>query len=328
MRRLRRGAAKRRGAGIGLVAVGLLLGCSDVETSAPTAEPGAASATAEMVVVEPSAPRSEAPSRELPAPGSVVVSLSGRAVTVRANQVSRRAVLAELERNAGFRLKFAPGIRLEEPVTLDRVDAPLEEVLGSLLEGGAYALYFGVAPSGGRVLEQVAVGDFSATDVAADDLVARMPNRAGGTRGRASRIIARDATAEAERLERLARRRDENYARLDNDDPAIRAEAAEGLPADDSTIPALTDLAANDPDARVRKAAVSALGDAPEEDTAARDALIRALRDPDAQVVIAALNSIEWIGDASMIPYITPLLEHPNAAVRAAAEITIEILGV
>jgi HEAT repeat protein len=39
--------------------------------------------------------------------------------------------------------------------------------------------------------------------------------------------------------------------------------------------------------------------------------------------VIAALDSIEWIGDASMIPEITPLLQHPNAEVRGAAEDTI-----
>jgi HEAT repeat protein len=36
-------------------------------------------------------------------------------------------------------------------------------------------------------------------------------------------------------------------------------------------------------------------------------------------VVIAALDSLEWVGDASVIPDITPLLEHPNAEVRVAA---------
>ena len=72
---------------------------------------------------------------------------------------------------------------------------------------------------------------------------------------------------------------------------------------------------------------MSALSDAEQEDTSAIEALLRALNDPDPQVVIAALDSLEWIGDSSMIPYITPLLQHPNADVRSAAEITISFLG-
>jgi hypothetical protein len=45
------------------------------------------------------------------------------------------------------------GGRLEERVTIDAVDTPLEVVLGNLLGGGPYALYFGVAESGERLLE-------------------------------------------------------------------------------------------------------------------------------------------------------------------------------
>jgi hypothetical protein len=329
MRRARREAAKGLGAGAGpiwLVTVGLLLGCSGAEDPAPNAESGAESAAEVATPVEPGAPRSQVlPPAQL-VPGSALVSLSERGVTVRANQASRRVVLAEFERNAGLRLKFAPGTRLEELVTIDAVDVPLEEALGSLLEGRPYALYFGVAPSGGRLLEQVAVGDFSATDIAVADLVAEAPTKADRTQGRGSRDVERDPIAQVERLERLERRQDENYAQLDDDDPAIRARAAEGLPADDRTISALIDLAANDPDAGVRKAAVSALSDADEEDTAALGALVAALGDPNPQVVIAALDSIEWIGDASSVPDITPLLNHSNAEVREAAAITIGIL--
>jgi len=330
MLRLRREMAKNLATGsvpIWLVAAGLLLGCSGADTPAPDAQPGAKGVAETAVVAEPRARRAELPSLALPEPGSVLVSLSEWGVTVRANQASRRMILAELERSAGFRLKFAPGTRLEERVTIDTVDALLEEVLRSLLEGGPYALYFGVAASGDRVLEQVAVGDFSATDIAAPDLAARVPARSDRARERSSRNVERDPIAQAERLERLERRREENFSRIDDDDPAVRADAVEGLPADDETIPDLADLAANDPDARVRKAALSALGDAPQEDTTARGALLGALSDPDPQVVLAALDSIEWIGDTSMVPDITPLLQHPNAEVRDAAETTIIFIG-
>jgi HEAT repeats/HEAT repeat len=320
MRRARRKAAKDPGAGAGpiwLVTAGLLLSCSDAGVPAPNAESGA-EVTA---MTEPGTPRSEAPPRAQPAPGSALVSLSERGVTVHANQASRRAVLATLERSAGFDLEFAPGTRLEEPVTIDAVDAPLEEVLGNLLEGWPHTLYFGVAASGGRVLEQVDVGDFSAADPAAE-----VPTKADWTRGKTNwtrglrkRGVERNPVAEAERRERRERRQDELYAQLDDADPDARARAAEGLSADDRSIPAVSELAANDPDAGVRKAAVSALSDASKEDTAALDALIRTLGDPDPQVVIAALDSIEWVADASVIPHILPLLDHPNAEVREAA---------
>jgi HEAT repeat protein len=55
-------------------------------------------------------------------------------------------------------------------------------------------------------------------------------------------------------------------------------------------------------------------------------ALAGALGDPDPEVVMAALDSIEWVGDSSMIPEITPLLDHPNADVRDAAGLTIYLL--
>jgi hypothetical protein len=338
MRGTRREAARGLGAGAGpiwLVTAALLLGCSGAEAPAPNAEPGTGSPAKAVAMVEPGAPRSGVRPPAQPAPGSVLVSLSEWGVTVRANQTSRRVVLTELERNAGFDLEIAPETRLEEPVTIDAVDAPLEEVLGSLLEGWPHALYFGVAASGGRVLEQVDVGDFSATDIAAADptidfVAANLAAEAAVEAQRASRRrkweVERDPVADAERRERLERRQDEFYAQLDDADPDARAQAAEGLRADDRSIPALSELAANDPDAGVRKAAVSALSDASEQDTAALGALVGALGDPDPIVVIAALDSIEWIGDASAIPHIKPLLEHPNAEVRVAAADSIYFL--
>jgi hypothetical protein len=320
MRRARREAVKGLRAGarlIWVVTVGLLLGCSGAEDPAPNAEPGAESATEAAAAADLGAPRSEAPPLAQLAPGSVLVSLSEWGVTVRANQVSRRVVLAELERNAGLRLKFAPGTRLEELVTINAIDVPLEEVLGSLLEGWPYALYFGLTPSGERVLEQVGVGDFSATDVAR---VAEAPTERHRAHRQRKRNVERDPAADAERRER---REDEFYDQLDDDDPAARAEAAGGLSADDRNIPELSDLVANDPDVGVREAAASALSDASGGNPEALGALVGALGDPDPQVVIAALDSIQWVGDASAIPDIEPLLDHPNAEVRDAAELTI-----
>jgi hypothetical protein len=281
---------------------------------------------------ESGASHSGTSSRAQLAPGAAWVSVSERGVTVRANRASLRAVLAELERSAGFRLALAPGTQLAKPVTLEAVDAKLEEVLGSLLEGWPHALYYGVAAAGGRVLERVEVGVFSsANEVAAAEVAAADPSAETRTevsrpRRQRERNVQRDPVAEAERREQREQREAEYFTQLGDSDPAVRAQAAGGLPADEHTVPALSELATNDPDAGVRKAAVSALSDASEEDSVALGALLGALGDSDPQVVIAALDSIEWVGDASAIPNIEPLLEHPNAEVREAAGNAIESL--
>jgi hypothetical protein len=314
---------------VGFLTVGLLLACSNAEAPERNAKAGAGRA------VETSAsgvPRSDAPRSALPALGSVLVSLSERGVTVRANQASRRVVLAELQLSVGFRLKFAPGTRLEERVTIDAVDAPLSEVLGNLLEGWRYSLHFGAPASGERVLEQVVVGDFPPTEIAAADPSVTTPatDRAAETRPRAGRRfireVERDPEVLAERRERHERLADEYYAQLDDEDPAVRAQAAEDLTADDRNISALSELAANDPDFRVRAAAVSALGGADTGDPVALGALIGSLGDPDPEVLIPTLESLQWVANSSVISEITPLLDHPNEDVRDTAGITIELL--
>ena len=98
---------------------------------------------------------------------------------------------------------------------------------------------------GARVLEQVDVGDFSATDVAVVDRATEVPTEADWPRRRRKRDVERDPIAEAERRERLERRQDEFFDQLDDADPAVRARAAEGLSADDRTIPGLSELAAS-----------------------------------------------------------------------------------
>ena len=338
MRRTRREAINGFGASVGpivwWVAVGILLGCSNAEAPTPIVETEAERA-AETSAVGSGASRSKAPPTALPALGSVLVSLSERGVTVRANQASRRVVLAELQRSVGFLLKFAPGTRLEERVTIDTVDAPLAEVLGNLLEGWRYSLHFGAPASGERVLERVDVGDFPATDIAAADLVSgtEEADRAAETRPRAARTgkrfirdVERDPEVLAERRERRERLADEYYAQLDDEDPTVRAQAAEGLTADDRNIPALSELAANDPDFRVRASAVSSLGGADTGDPVALGALIGALGDPDPEVLISALESLQWVANSSVIPDITPLLDHPNEDVRDTAGITRDLL--
>jgi HEAT repeat protein len=53
-----------------------------------------------------------------------------------------------------------------------------------------------------------------------------------------------------------------------------------------------------------------------ESDVGAVQPLLQALGDPEPQVVLAALEALEFVGDASTIPKIAPLLKHPSTEVR------------
>lgn len=102
-----------------------------------------------------------------------------------------------------------------------------------------------------------------------------------------------------------------------------RVDAAESLYPDDEGIAALTAAVTDDPEPAVRVAAAESLGHAL-EDPAALAGLLRALDDPDPEVVVAALDSIEFVGDHTVIRELQFLLEHPNAEVREA---TVDAIG-
>jgi hypothetical protein len=83
---------------------------------------------------------------------------------------------------------------------------------------------------------------------------------------------------------------------------------------------AVVERLTNDPDPEVRAAAAETLGDA---DVGAVPALVSALGDSDTRVVLAALESLELLGDASTVAELAPALQHPDAAVRErAAEVS------
>jgi HEAT repeat protein len=79
---------------------------------------------------------------------------------------------------------------------------------------------------------------------------------------------------------------------------------------------AVVDRLANDPDASVRTAAAESLGDG---DVGAVRPLLDALADPDSHVVLAVLESLEQVGDASILPELAPALEHSDPTVRERA---------
>ena len=59
---------------------------------------------------------------------------------------------------------------------------------------------------------------------------------------------------------------------------------------------------------------------------AAVEGLIMALDDPDRGVVLQAIESLEFAGDESVIPALSPLLDDSDRAIREAAAEAIEFL--
>jgi HEAT repeat protein len=75
----------------------------------------------------------------------------------------------------------------------------------------------------------------------------------------------------------------------------------------------------------VRAAATVGLEDS--DEFAAVQALVGALDDPNAEVVVEAIDSLEFAGDASVVPALQQVLSHPDARVRDAAAKAIRLLG-
>jgi hypothetical protein len=259
----------------------------------------------------PQAPESGSDEPALPGRGRVLVWPSARGVTVLANDAMRRLVLSALAREARFRAELVEGVALRGRITLRAVDVSLDEVFARLLEGVPYTAHYGVdAETGGRVLSHVSVGEvLEATRVAVGD---RGDDRRQAER---SEPPLRPAEEDWEKRERIAARQAGFLEDLASTDPEARADAAGFVRADSDTIPLLSNLVAADPNPAVRAAAAETLGEAGEF-SAAVGALVSALDDPDPAVVIAAIEALEWVGEASIVPEIQFLLEHPHPEVR------------
>ncbi len=146
---------------------------------------------------------------------------------------------------------------------------------------------------------------------------------------------AKDASAGGAQAERQAdagnAADEELLVELSNPDPAVRVDAIWALMIDEEDDTAVDHrarviaLLAADPDASVRAAAAERLGEIQSEDSTA--ALVAALSDPDPDVIVASIDSLEGVEDPRLLPALQTLLGVPNDEIREAAAIAIEVLG-
>jgi hypothetical protein len=280
------------------------LACSGDDDGGASTQVGAAATPA------PSAAAVE-PVRPLPAPGEVEISLDEKGlVTALANQAPRGAILSKLSEVLGFSLVLAAEADLGTPLTLRAEHEPIEVVLARVLAGIPNALAYE-----GQRLVRLTLGTGSG-----EPSVASAPPGAERRR-RQPELTAEERSARAERAQKLWATSLEN---IGSADPEVRADAATWLNVNTPEgFEAATDRLAHDESPAVRAAAAETLGDA---DVGAVQPLLRALDDPDPNVVIATLDALEFVGDASTIPHLTPLLEHKNAEVRERTVEAIEFL--
>lgn len=247
------------------------------------------------------------PGPRLPARGSVEVGFGAAGVVARANQATRRELLEAIARETDLvSVTFAPGGDPNGRLSFASEGEPLEVVLARALPGVPFTLER-VADEGRERLSLL-VGQRRAPAIADAPREARDPRDRNG----------------AERQRNIRQPEDEALAKLGSYDPRDRAEGVEW--ADLTSVmgyEAVLDRLANDSDGAVRAAAAESLWGA---DVGAVRPLLGALDDPDPRVVLAALESLEILGDESIVPEISRLDRHPDPAVRARAQEAIGFL--
>ena len=278
------------------------------------------------------APLEQAPAHvelpPLPARGEVTLEPSGDTLTLLANQAPRGRVLRKLKQLRDFELILAEPKAARGAVTLRLAGVSVEDAIVSTLSGVSFSLHYAVADMLSLV-DRVTIGDAGveagATAATAKDLrrAKRKELRRKLARSREEKANEQAAPSEEER----SRQREEAAAELErgltSPDARTRAAAVETL--DEENVPELLDHLGNDRSPDVRAAAAQALG-ALAATRANTSALVAALGDPDPQVVMAALDSLQWLDDPSVIPDVKGVLDHPDSDVRALAAETVDWL--
>jgi hypothetical protein len=269
--------------------------------------------------------------------GKTQIEISGQVVTLlAANQARLLEVLETMASAAEFELLLGQlGGQESKAVSIRVENASLAETLTRMLDGIPFALDFEVDPDDASSrLRSVRVGTFPVAGLSPKK-AERPGKRSGDRRERLDtrRKERRARTIEgptAEQLAKSARLSEERAAwattQLDNEDWEIRAEAASKVDVEDpNELERLAYLMKNDSSANVRKSALERLSDSDSPEVI--DHLLEALNDPNPEVVIEAIDEIEFEGDQTAVPKLAAgCLGHPDPTVASLCAEAIEWL--
>ena len=246
---------------------------------------------------------------------------------MRSNGSLQLAILEQLAAQAGF--EIVAGKTEAHPITLQIDRASLVAAIALILDGVTYTLGYDFdETSGTRILTRVEIGEALENDAA--NLAETAPSNPLRVPDRAPSAAIRSAEeARGDRMEPTSEAYDAEQAELlailDSPDPEARADAAEWIDLDGITLKRMISLLASDPDADVRATIADRLGE--EDSPAAIAALVAALGDPDSEVVLRAIEILEFEAEGWLIPELERLLSHPDPEVREAAEDAIDFLA-
>ncbi len=116
----------------------------------------------------------------------------------------------------------------------------------------------------------------------------------------------------------------ELFSDLDSPDPDTRVDAADWIDLEGEALERMIAQLKSDPDAEVRATIVDRLGEEVSPSTLA--ALVGALGDRDPEVVLRAIEVLEFEAEDWLIPELEPLLAHSDPEVREAAQDAIAFL--
>jgi hypothetical protein len=242
--------------------------------------------------------------------GSVRVGFSDGRVSIVSNEAPRLAVLEQLAREVGFRLKLGelePG-----PITLQLDATEPHAALAAVLKGAPYAVRYAFDDElEVHVPVRVRVGSKESEE---------QPPELDEDESYQEEFADEDDWA----LDEDGQPTQELLYQFDSGDPRLRAEAVAALEPEGAGLDLLLEALETDSDPRVRVAAARQLEDA--DSFAAVEALLVALGDPDRRVVLAAIDALEFAGDETIIPDLKPLGDHPDDEIATAAREAIEFL--
>ena len=257
-------------------------------------------------VTAPGTESISAPDHPLPPIGTAHVEYIDGFVTVSSNGSLQLAVLEQLAKQADFAI--AAGRVDAKPITLQFERVALVDAIALILDGITYRLEYDIdAASGTRFLSLVAIGNAREYQTADSEKAATSAKRGG------ERVESIEDASEA-----LSEDQAEMLEALDDPDPEARIDAVFWIDLEGGALEQLVSMLESDPDAEVRASIVDRLGD--EESPAAIAAVTTALRDREPEVVLRAIEVLEFEGGDWLIPELERLLSHPDPEIREAAE--------
>lgn len=275
-------------------AFALCLSISACDTGAPTPPPTSGT----LPTVESVEP---AQSVRPPATRAQVSFRNGR-VSVTANDTPQLALLAQLAKQAGFGLDLFH--RDWASVTLSFSNVPLETALGYILAGTPYEVLYNSSLSGPPSVDRVRVGESPLDNEYREKALVALSNKGFNVTPLLDMAVSTDqvlALSDQEKIALLAH-----------------------LPPSEQNLPVLLDFLGNYADTEVRISAMAALENA--DSPQALEAIVEVLKDPDPQMVLAAIDSIEFAGGVEQIFALEALSQHPSPSVQRAANEAIDFL--